>query len=140
MQPWTVWRQNVDQELCDRLQLDKFSLARLRREFWRGYGHLTFTEKRALASGGTCPRFAHMVAILRRVWTPAQWQTWLRYFYHTDRDIDEMCRGEYPISPYIVRVMSALFGIKADFMCLGSAPVADSVGVNIEMWPKTGIQ
>jgi len=120
--------------------MDEFSLHRARKEFAIRSQKLTYAEKRAMYEGGTCPRFRFMISVLRDVWTEERWNEWLRYLEHTQQDVDEMCRGEYPISPYLIRVFSALFGIKVDFLLLGSAPSVDKVGANIDVWPLTNIR
>ncbi|HLN60984.1 MAG TPA: hypothetical protein VK464_05475 [Symbiobacteriaceae bacterium] len=133
-------RTAVDAKLMERTALDEFTLRRVRKEFMRRADKLTYADKRALAEGGTCPRFRLMITVLRESWDETCWTAWLRYLEHSDQDIDEMCRGEYPISPYLIRVFSALFGIKVDFLLLGSAPSVDKVGANIDVWPLTGIR
>lgn len=137
--PWTITTA-VDTQLCERYELHPFDLIRLRRDFHlRGYGGLSFGEKRAHAEGATCPRFALMVKSLRDVWTSEQWQQWLAHLEHSQRDIDEMCRGEYPITPYFIRVWSALFGIKVDWLLLGTVPAADRQGACIDAWTMTSV-
>lgn len=131
-------RTAVDSKLMERTGIDEFSLRRLRKEFMLTFNRLTYAEKRALAEGGTCPRFTVMVSVMRGLWNLERWNAWLTYMEHPQRDVDEMCRGEYPISPYLIRVFSALFGIKVDYLLLGSTPVVDKVGANIEIWPLTG--
>jgi hypothetical protein len=133
-------RAAVDAKLMERTGVDEFSLRRLRREFlWRCH-RLRYAEAVALNEGGTCPRFAMMVQVLRDLWSTERYNAWLRYIEHGQRDIAEMCRGEYPISPYLIRLFSALFGIKVDFLLLGSQPSIDRVGVSIELGPMTGIR
>lgn len=133
-------RTAVDAKLMERTNLDEFTLRRVRKEFMHRTDRMTYAEKRALAEGGTCPRFRLMVAVLRESWDADRWNAWLRYLEHTDQDVEEMCRGEYPISPYLIRVFSALFGIKVDYLLLGTAPSVDKVGANIDVWPLTGIR
>lgn len=130
----------MDTKLMERTGLDEFTLRRLRKEFMVRCNRLPYAEKRALAEGGTCPRFAFMNAVLRDLWTAERWTAWLRYLEHSQQDVDEMCRGDYPISPYMIRVYSALFGIKVDFLLLGTTPCVDKVGANIDVWPMTGIR
>ncbi len=131
-------RTAVDAKLMERTGLDEFSLRRLRKEFGNHFARMAYTEKRTLAEGGTCPRFTVMINVLRGLWDEDRWAAWLRYLEHSQRDIDEMCRGEYPISPYLIRVFSALFGIKVDFLLLGTTPSVDKIGANIDAWPMTG--
>lgn len=131
-------RTAVDAKLMERTGIDEFSLRRVRKEFILRYNRMAFSEKRSLSEGGTCPRFTAMITVLRSLWLPDRWAAWLNYLEHSERDIDEMCRGEYPISPYLIRVFSALFGIKVDFLLLGSTPAVDKVGANIDAWPLTG--
>jgi len=122
----------------ERTGIDEFTLRRVRKEFMRRCNKMTYADKRALAEGGTIPRFQVMISVLRDLWNWERWNAWLRYLEHTDQDIEEMCRGEYPISPYLVRVFSALFGIKVDYLLLGSTPAVDKVGANIDVWPLSG--
>jgi len=122
----------------ERTGIDEFSLRKLRKEFSTHFARLAYAQKLALTEGGTCPRFTFMIDVLRQVWLKKNWEDWLRYLEHSERDIAEMCSGEYPISPYIIRVFSALFGIKVEFLLLGTAPVADREGANIDVWPLAG--
>lgn len=122
----------------ERTGLDEFTLRRVRKEFMNRCGKLTYADKRAMAEGGTVPRFRFMITILQEAWDQERWNAWLQYLEHSDQDIEEMCRGEYPISPYLVRVFSALFGIKVDYLLLGTTPSVDKVGANIDVWPATG--
>lgn len=131
-------RTAVDAKLMERTGLDEFTLRRLRREFMVRCTQLTYADKRALAEGGTCPRFRFMISVMRNLWDGERWEGWLAYLEHSQQDIDEMCRGEYPISPYLIRVFSALFGIKVEFLLLGTSPCVDRVGANIDVWPMTG--
>lgn len=131
-------RTAVDAKLLERTGIDEFSLRKLRKEFSTHFAKLTYAQKLALAEGGTCPRYSLMVDVLRSVWSQSTWENWLRYLEHTEADIAEMCSGEYPISPYIVRVFSALFGIKVEFLLLGTAPMVDREGANIDVWPLAG--
>lgn len=131
-------RTAVDSKLMERTGLDEFSLRRLRKEFLLTFERMAFAEKKALAEGGTCPRFQVMIGVMRQLWSADRWDSWLEYMEHSQKDVDEMCRGEYPISPYLIRVFSALFGIKVDYLLLGSTPTVDKVGANIDAWPLTG--
>lgn len=131
-------RTAVDAKLLERTGLDEFTLRRVRKEFMSRCERLTYADKKALAEGGSVPRFRLMIGVLKDMWDSDRWNAWLKYLEHDDRDIDEMCRGEYPISPYLIRVFSALFGIKVDFLLLGSTPSVDRVGANIDVWPLTG--
>lgn len=131
-------RTAVDAKLMERAGIDEFTLRRVRREFMNRCSKMTYTDKRALAEGGTCPRFRVMISVLKDCFDQELWTAWLRYLEHSDQDIDEMCRGEYPISPYLIRVFSALFGIKVDYLLLGSSPSVDRIGANIDVWPLTG--
>ena len=49
-----------------------------------------------------------------------------------------MIAGVYPISPYVIRLYSALFGIKPDFLLLGMGPEVERNGTSIEIWPMAG--
>lgn len=131
-------RTAVDAKLMERTGLDEFTLRRVRKEFLTRCGKMTYADKRALAEGGTVPRFRLMISVLQDSWDRERWNAWLRFLEHTDQDIDEMGRGEYPISPYLIRVFSALFGIKVDYLLLGNAPSVDKVGANIDVWPLSG--
>jgi len=131
-------RTAVDSKLLERTGMDEFTLRRLRKEFMLTFNRMSYAEKRALAEGGTCPRFTVMISVMRGLWDLERWDAWLTFMEHPQRDVDEMCSGEYPISPYLIRVFSALFGIKVDYLLLGSTPVVDKVGANIEVWPLTG--
>lgn len=122
----------------ERSGIDEFSLRRVRKEFIHRFNRMAYAERRTLCEGGTCPRFAMMIGHLRELWAEEHWAGWLQYLEHTVQDIDEMCRGEYPISPYLIRVFSALFGIKVDFLLLGTAPAVDKTGANIDAWPLAG--
>lgn len=133
-------RTAVDVRLLERTGLDEFTLRRLRKEFLLRCSRLTYPERRRLAEAATWQRFRIMTETLRDVWQERHWNRWLRYLEHTPEDIEEMCRGEYPISPYLIRVFSALFGIKVDYLLLGAMPTADRAGACIEVWPLTGIQ
>jgi hypothetical protein len=133
-------RTAVDAKLMERTGLDEFTLRRVRKDFMRRVTRLTYADKRALTEGGTCPRFRLMITVLKESWDESCQAAWLRYLEHSEQDIEEMCRGEYPISPYLIRVFSALFGIKVDFLLLGSTPCVDKVGANIDVWPLTGIR
>lgn len=133
-------RTAVDTKLMEKTGLDEFTLRRVRKAFMTRCSKISYADKRALAEGGTCPRFRLMIDLLRTEWDETMWTSWLRYLEHTDQDVEEMCRGEYPISPYLIRVFSALFGIKVDFLLLGSTPSVDRVGANIDVWPMTGIR
>jgi hypothetical protein len=128
-------RTAVDTKLMERTSLDEFTLRRTRKEFMRRCDKLTYADKRALAEGGTCPRFRFMLNVLCEGWDAERWNAWLQYLEHSEQDVEEMCRGEYPISPYLIRVFSALFGIKVDFLLLGTTPSVDKAGANIDVWP-----
>lgn len=133
-------RTAVDGQILERTGLDEFSLRRLRKAFAVRTSRLPWTEWKRLAEGGTCPRFQLMITVLRETWTDERWNQWLRYLEHTLQDIDDMCAGEYPISPYLIRVFSALFGIKIEFLLLGTAPCIDREGASIDIWPVSGIR
>lgn len=135
--PRTVHTQ-VDAELLQRSAMDEVSLRRLRRAFWQEWNGMSGQQKRDLQAGGGPPRFALLDRVMCRTWTGQVWATWLKYIDHTERDLEEMGRGEYPIAPFIVRVYSATFGIKVDWLLLGTAPQVDRTGANIDVWPLTG--
>lgn len=128
-------RTAVDAKLMERTGLDEFSLRRLRKGFMATCARMSYHDRLALKEGGIVCRFRLLVEVIRSHW-PAELQAaWLQYLEHSEQDIAEMCRGEYPISPYLVRVHSALFGIKVDFLLMGAAPAADRQGANIDVWP-----
>jgi hypothetical protein len=133
-------RTAVDAKLVEKTTLDEFSIRRLRKEFITHCGRLTYAEKRVLTEGGTVTRFRMMITTMADAWSEERQEAWLRYLEHTRQDVAEMCAGEYPISPYLVRVFSALFGIKVDFLLLGTTPCVDRHGANIDVWPLTGIR
>lgn len=132
-------RTAVDAKLMERTGLDEVSVRRLRKEFMLRCNRLTYKDWCALSEGGTTPRFTLMVGMMREIWPGPVWQVWLRYLEHTEQDICEMCQGDYPISPYLVRQFSALFGIKVDFLLMGAAPSVDKRGANIDILSATGI-
>ncbi|HEY8345664.1 MAG TPA: hypothetical protein VIL07_00075 [Symbiobacteriaceae bacterium] len=130
-------RTAVDEKLIERTGLDEITLRRLRKEFHLRCSRLTYPQRLSLAEAPTCVRLRLMIDTLRDVWQEHHWEGWLRYLEHTREELDEMCRGEYPISPYLIRVFSALFGIKVDFLLLGSMPTMDRTGASIEVLPMT---
>lgn len=132
-------RTAVDDQLMALTGLDELTLRRLRRAFHARCSQLSYRQRRQLAEAPTHVRLRMMTETLRDVWQEHHWQRWLHYLEHTPEDLAEMCRGEYPISPYLIRVFSALFGIKTDFLSLGAMPAADRTGVSIEVLPLTGI-
>lgn len=131
------YRTAIDAKLMEKTGLDEFTLRRVRKIFMLRYARLSYGERRWLAENGICVRFAMLNGLLRWAFQQEAWAAWLAYLEHSDQDIDDMALGEYPISPYLVRVYSALFGMKVDFLLLGSAPVADRIGANIDVWPLT---
>jgi hypothetical protein len=135
-----VTRTAVDTKLMERTGLDEFSLRRLRKSFMVLSHRMPYLERRGLSEGGTSPRFRLMVATIHAQWPDERWSAWLCFLEHSQQDIDEMCKGEYPISPYLIRVFSALFGIKVEFLLLGTPPCVDKVGANIDVWPMTSIR
>jgi len=132
--PWAQ-RTGVDAKVMQRTGLDEMTLLRLRRDFHQRVGVLIYAEKHKLATSGTAPRFKFMHTTMQDILTTDQQAAWQAHIEHSTRDLDDMCRGEYPISPYILRVYSALFGIKVDYLLLGSKPVVDPIGASIEIWP-----
>lgn len=128
-----------DEKLIARTGLDEITLRRLRKEFYLRCSRLSYPQRLRLAEAPTCVRLRMMIDTLQDVWQEQHWRCWLTYLEHTREDLEEMCQGEYPISPYLIRVFSALFGIKVDFLLLGSMPTADRTGASIEILPLTGI-
>lgn len=137
--PWTT-RTAVDTKLQERYPIDSFTLIRLRRELHQGWRVLTSAERKALSEGGTVPRFAMLIKAMEKVLIPDQWARWLGYTEYHQRDIDEMCRGEYPISPWLIRVFSAPFGINVDYLLLGTGPEVERAGANIDLWLSSAVR
>jgi hypothetical protein len=131
-------RTAVDTKLMERSGLDEISLRRVRRAFMARWNASPYAVKQALADGSICVRYRFVTDLLKNLWPAETWRLWLRYLEHTERDIEEMRQGEYPISPFIVRLFSALLGIKVDFLLMGAWPISDSVGPNIDAYPATG--
>ena len=132
-------RTAVDAKLMARSGLDELNLRRVRRAYRERWNRASFAEKRGLIDGGITDRYGFVVDVLKSVWQPETWDLWLRYLEHSDRDIDEMIAGEYPISPYIIRLFSALLGVKVDFLTLGAWPSGDLMGPNIDAYPAAGL-
>lgn len=130
-----TWRTAVDKHLCHRTGLDELTLRRLRRALMRTWHDTNHNGRTHLSECGTFPRFRLLVNVMRLTLTTDQWLDWLAYLEHTQDDVNEMCRGEYPISPWLIRLYSAVFGIKVDFLLLGDAPTAEPRGVPIEVMP-----
>lgn len=136
--PWLI-RTAVDDRLCERLRLVPFDLIRLRREFYHEiYSKLSHKGRRTLAMGGMYPRFELMDLAMLSAWNGPLRSYWLGLVDHPQRDIDEMIKGTYPISPYVIRLYSALFGIRPDFLLLGREPAVERNGTSIEVWPMAG--
>lgn len=131
-------RTAVDAKLMERSGLDELSLRRARRAFMDRWNRTPYAEKKSQAEGSICVRYRFVTDLLKEVWAAETWRLWLRYLEHSERDIEEMRQGEYPISPYIVRLFSALLGIKVDFLLMGAWPISDHVGANIDAYPATG--
>lgn len=129
-------RTRIDQKLMERSGLDEVNLRRARRAFQRRWLRTPAPERWRLAEAGTAQRFEYVVCTLRSAWSPEVWNLWLRYLEHTDAEIDEMVAGEYPISPYIVRVISALLGVSVDFLQTGAWPARDRLGHDIDVCPQ----
>ncbi len=129
----------VDAKLMARSGLDEVNLRRARRAFRERWRRAPGAEKLRLVEGGTAARFAFVVETLRSAWSPEVWGLWLRYLEHTEAEIDEMVAGEYPISPYMVRVSSALLGMKVDFLTAGCWPTGDHLGPDIDACPQFSV-
>jgi len=129
----------VDAKLMARSGLDEINLRRARRAFRERWRRAPGAEKLRLAEGSVVGRFAFVVETLRSVWSPEQWGLWLRYLEHTEAEIDEMLSGDYPISPYMVRVSSALLGVKVDFLTAGCWPTGDHHGPDIDACPQFSV-
>lgn len=126
-------RTAIDQRLMAKSGLDEVTLARLRRELQRRYRRLRGGERRQLAEGGIASRFAFLNGLCKGVFLDSTWHLWLRYLEHTDDELAEMGAGKYPVSPYLVRVYSTLFGISVDYLCSGAWPVPDRAGSSIDV-------
>lgn len=133
--PWLVWRTAIDGQLMQKSGFDELTLRRLRKALHLRFQEMPHHTRRAYVEGGAAPRFRLLVTIMRDVLSDQQWVGWLQYVEFSAQDIEEMCSGQYPISPYMIRVHSALFGIKTNFLLLGDSPATDEVGVNIDVWP-----
>lgn len=131
-------RTAVDAKLMEKTGFDELTLRRVRKALMDQFSHLPWNDRARLLDGGTYPRFNFLNLVLSGTLLAERWKQWLRYLEHTDRDLLEMGRGEYPISPYLIRIYSALFGIKVDFLLIGQPPTADPRGVPIDLWPLTG--
>jgi hypothetical protein len=130
-------RTMVDAKLMEKTGLAELTLRRVRRAFTLAHHRAGYLRQSALVTEGICARFNFMTRILGEVFTPREHEAWLKYLEHTPEDLADMCRGDYPISPYMVRVYSALFGIKVDFLLTGAAPQRDRVGADIDVWPAS---
>lgn len=133
-------RTAVDAKLMERSGLDEVSLRRVRRVFMQQWNRAPYAEKKALTEGSISGRYRFVTDLLKEIWLAETWRLWLRFLEHNERDIQEMRQGEYPISPYNVRLFSALLGIKVDFLLMGSWPISDHVGANIDAYPATGVR
>ncbi|MFZ5814975.1 MAG: hypothetical protein ACOY93_06685 [Bacillota bacterium] len=122
----------------ERSGLDEVNLRRVRRAFMDGWKRAPYTKKKAIADGAICVRFRFVTDLIREVWPEEAWVLWLGYLEHSEPDIEEMRAGEYPISPYIVRLFSALLGIKVDFLLIGTWPISDQAGASIDILSATG--
>jgi hypothetical protein len=129
-------RTRIDGKLMERSGLDEVNLRRARRAFQQRWLRTPPPERRRLAEAGTVARFRYVIDTLRAAWSPEVWSLWLRYLEHTDEEIDEMMAGEYPISPYMVRVSSALLGVTVDFLEAGCWPAQDYDGHDIDVCPQ----
>jgi len=132
-------RTAVDDKLMARSGLDEVSLRRARRAFRERWRRTPADEKRRLAEGPLAERFRFVIETLGAAWAPEIWQLWLRYLEHPESDLAEMVAGEYPISPYIIRLKSALLGVKVDFLSAGAWPVGDYLGPNIDAYPSANL-
>ncbi len=122
----------------ERSGLDELNLRRVRRKFTQRWNSAPYTQKRALTDEGICARFRFVTDILQEVWSIETWADWLVYLEHNEQDLAEMRQGEYPISPYIVRLFSALLGIRTDFLMIGAWPCSEVRQHNIDAYPATG--
>lgn len=109
-----TWTTLIDQTLLERVGWDELALRRIRRHLMHRFRKLPHTARVRLLEGGIHSRFAFLNLILQESLTPESWQRWVAYLEHSEQDLAEMGRGEYPISPYMIRIYSAAFGIKVD--------------------------
>lgn len=130
-------RTAVDAKLMARSGIDEFSIRRVRSEFQKCWAQTSYGQRLCLVESGICLRFRWMTELLRSFMSESNWQLWLAYIEHAEADIEEMCQGEYPISPYIVRLHSALLGIKVEFLLVGDSPSCDRHGADIDAYPAT---
>jgi hypothetical protein len=138
--PWTVWRPQNDEKLCERVGLTPWDLIRLRKAMWTAWRKTSRTSWRMLSECGTAPRLGWLNQLVLQAWSIDLWESWLEHLEHSERDVTEMVHCDYPISPFIIRNYAAAFGIKVEFLLLGAPPVIDKVGANIDLWPATSTQ
>ncbi|MFO7171501.1 MAG: hypothetical protein DIU70_000820 [Bacillota bacterium] len=131
-------RTAMDDRVRERTGLDEVSLRRLRRALMARFRAVPYPVRRRLLEDGPCSRLHFLNTVLKASLPEAQWRAWLRSIEHSEQDLTEMARGEYPISPHLIRLYSALFGIKVDFLLLGHPPTVEPRGVPIDLWPATG--
>lgn len=121
---------STDALLLERSGLDEFTLHRLRAAFRRSLKARN-KELREANKGSVTSRFSWLVGIMRDVFTPAQQTAWLAYLEHSSHDIEDMCSGVYPISPYLTRIYSALFGVGVEWLLFGKGPYKGSVDIDM---------
>lgn len=131
-------RTAIDAKLMEKTGLDEVTLRRVRKALMLHFYRLPWGSRSRLLEGGTYPRFSLLNRILQDALPTHLWHLWLKYLEHSEEDIAQMGSGEYPISPYLIRIYSALFGIKIDFLLIGQPPTAEPRGVPIDLWPMTG--
>lgn len=127
-------RTEIDGDLLSRTGLDELSLCRLRKALWRRFGALSYRDRTRLLEGGMHARLTFLNDVLRQTLPPAQWARWLRYIEHGEEDLADMARGEYPVSPYLIRLYSALFGIRVEYLLVGQEPEPSPQGVRIDLF------
>lgn len=126
-------RTEIDGDLLSRTGLDEVSLCRLRKAFWCRFGAISYKDRVRLLEGGMHARLQFLNDVLRQALPAGQWARWLRYIEHGEKDLFEMARGEYPVSPYLIRLYSALFGIRVEYLLVGQEPAPSPRGVSIDV-------
>lgn len=135
--PW-LQKVHTDIELCRRTGLHPWDLLTARRWLYKRYRPLAIREREFLADGGTFRRFAFLnQEVLGKAWRAPPWELWLRYLGLRIDELDLMCRGEYPIDPWTIRLYTALFGMQMEFLMLGDPPAPAREPININMMPET---
>ena len=144
------YNRTIPHDLIEKTGLDTMTILRARRELARHIGNMKYLELRSLPEMGIGARFGILDAIMRNILTEqnrgqegkfgetpkAAYAEWVqKYLEFTPNDTDEMTKSEYPISPYVIRRYSALFGISPDFLLRGDKPTKPyATKANIDDW------